>query len=330
MILKNIFPEQENIPPTDPWSILSACEDLDIRTSFEVAPPPLDFVVSGLKAGTVAILTSPGGLGKSILSIEMAMGIAAPGADQQLLDLGIKTCGRVLMLNAEDPADVLNERVHNIGKFLDDDVREAVFKNLTIKPIRGTKPNLLDARWIDAISKLSDGMRLVVMDTFSRFHSGDENSNQEMADVIGNAEIITERTGACIMFAHHSAKSAAMNKQMSSQQSTRGASSIVDNARWQAYLEGMDESEAKTLRVPPELRSHFVSFGVSKQNYGRPIAPRWLVKLNGGVLQAVQPGIEMADACEHLKKMIRNESSSKINAEIAANDSLARATGTRS
>jgi hypothetical protein len=152
------------------------------------------------------------------------------------------------------------------------------------------------------MSRACEGVRLCVIDTFSRFHSGDENSNADMGAVIGHAELITERTGACILGLHHTSKNAAMNGQQAAQQSTRGASAIVDNARWQGYLEGMSPTEAKKLCVPEDYRRHFVSFGISKQNYGRPVSPRWLAKLDKGVLLNCPEGTDMLEAVEYLKR----------------------------
>ena len=304
---------------SDPWAILASALTLDIRKAFDVEPPPLDFVLSGLKAGSVAILASPGGLGKSFTALEVAMAVAAPGADAQLLELGIKTHGRVLMLNAEDPLDVLNERVYSIGQFLDEAARDAVHQRLTIKSLRGIRPNLLDMKWVDALSRACEGVRLCVIDTFSRFHSGDENSNADMGAVIGHAELITERTGACVLGLHHTSKNAAMNGQQASQQSTRGASAIVDNARWQGYLEGMAAPEAKKLEVPEKYRRHFVSFGISKQNYGKPVSPRWLAKVAGGVLLNCPEGVEMQRAVDYLT---RAETGGNVVTVNAANDPL--------
>lgn len=306
---------------TDPGQLLESTLPLDIRRAFEETPPPLDFVVQGLKAGTVAILASPGGVGKSFTALELAMGVAAPGVDTQLLNLGITSHGRVVMLNAEDPLDVLQQRIHAIGRFLDDGAREGVQEQMTIKSLRGARPNLLDPKWVDAISRCCEGARLLVIDTLSRFHTGDENSNAEMGQVISHAELITERTGTSILALHHTSKAATLNGQQSAQQSTRGASALVDNARWQSYLEVMSLKEANEHLVPDALRSHFVTFGIAKQNYGRPVAPRWLVKLDQGVLVHVTPGREMAEALEHIEATIQSEQTPNgLLRQQAAND----------
>ena len=299
------------IPTPEPAQLLADAPSLNLAMAFNTAPPPLDFVAAGLKAGTVGILASPGGVGKSYISIELAMGVSAPGVDSKLLNLGIQSHGRVLMLNAEDPMDVLHARVHAIGQFLEDGLREAVQTQLRMTSLRGRRPNLLDARWVDAISTACAGVRLLVIDTFSRFHGGDENSNAEMADVVGALEVIAERTGAAVLALHHTSKAAALNGQQASQQSTRGASSIVDNARWQSYVEVMSEKVATEMYVPKELRHHFVSFGVSKQNYGRPIAPRWLARLDKGALVNVLAGVDMLDAVTYLQELIRREAANE-------------------
>lgn len=293
----------------EPATVLATAPPLDIAVAFRTEPPPLDFVAAGLKVGTVGILASPGGVGKSFVSLELAMGVAEPDADRELLNVGIRESGRVLVLNAEDPLDVLHERVYGIGTLLSRDLQDAVAANLEIVSLTGQRPNLLDPRWVDSISSrcVATQARLLVIDTFSRFHAGDENANSDMSEVVGALEVVAQRSGAAVLALHHTSKAAALNGQQASQQSTRGASAIVDNARWQAYLEVMSEAKAKEMRVPIELRRHFVSFGVSKQNYGRPTMPRWLVRLDKGVLVNVDEGVQMRDAVSRVQDLISYE-----------------------
>jgi hypothetical protein len=68
------------------------------------------------------------------------------------------------------------------------------------------------------------------------------------------------------------------------QQSARGASSLVDNARWQAYMSVMTEAEAKKEKIKAYDRKYYVRFGISKQNYGQPFADHWYKRHEGGVL----------------------------------------------
>ena len=45
----------------------------DLRSAFVEPPKPLDFVLPGLPVGCVGALVSPGGVGKSMLALQLAM-----------------------------------------------------------------------------------------------------------------------------------------------------------------------------------------------------------------------------------------------------------------
>ncbi|MEJ8667500.1 MULTISPECIES: AAA family ATPase, partial [Gammaproteobacteria] len=45
---------------------------INILEAFAAAPPPLDYVLPNMVAGTVGALVSPGGAGKSMLALQLA------------------------------------------------------------------------------------------------------------------------------------------------------------------------------------------------------------------------------------------------------------------
>lgn len=49
---------------------------INILEAFAAAPPPLDYVLPNMVAGTVGALVSPGGAGKSMLALQLAAQIA--------------------------------------------------------------------------------------------------------------------------------------------------------------------------------------------------------------------------------------------------------------
>jgi hypothetical protein len=76
------------------------------------------------------------------------------------------------------------------------------------------------------------------------------------------------------------------------QQAARGASALVDNARWGGYLCRMSAAESARLAdagrpIGPERRGYYLRFGVSKQNYGILPLERWYERQEGGVLLPV-------------------------------------------
>lgn len=94
-------------PP--PWS-----DYLDLDEVLAAPPPPLDIVLPGILAGTLAVLVSPGGTGKSMLALGLGACVAAGRSMWSLLPED-PVAGPVLVVSAEDPRPVLAHRVHALA-----------------------------------------------------------------------------------------------------------------------------------------------------------------------------------------------------------------------
>lgn len=245
---------------------------LNIMSAFQTESPELDFVIPGFLAGTVGCLYSPGGVGKSFLALEIAASVA--GVD--LLGLGHHHTGRTLYIALEDPEIILRRRLHAIGSYLSVAQREVVAEHLELLPMLGGVPfDLQDGRSTDWLTARAEGVRLVIIDTFSRSHSCDESSNNEMAGLLRILGHIGASTGAAILFLHHVNKSSGRERN-SDQFGIRGASALVDNARFAAALTYVGDDEAATgVRI---------RYAVSKNNYASPIPNRYFLRHEGGVL----------------------------------------------
>ena len=261
---------------------------LNIRNCFETAPPQLDYVLPGMLHGTVGALISPGGAGKSLTALQLGIQISS-GFDMLGLGKPLKT-GPVVYLAAEAPQSALHVRLHELGKSLNPALREAVVKYMTIYPLVGgdERINLLDPPTEHGLLDVAQGCRLLILDTLRRFHVAGENDSGDMAKVVASMEYIAAKTGASVLFLHHSSKSSALGGTVDEQQSSRGSSVLVDNVRWQGFLSTMSKSEAKEMGVEQEKRRFYVRFGVSKQNYGAPFEDVWLERLEGGILRAAK------------------------------------------
>jgi len=269
---------------------------IDILSAFKQEPPELDFIWPGFLAGTVGALVAPGGTGKSFWALEAAMSVAChvPGGD--VLALSPRYSGRVVYLAAEDPKPVMIRRIHAIGQHIDPDAQGVIAENLTLEPIMGRRLDLMNEEHLETLVKYSHGARLLILDTLSRLHTLDENSNGDMARLVSVLEYIAASTGAAVLYLHHVSKVSARDGQTDQQQAARGASALIDNARWCGFLAKMTPEEAKKLSncpddpypIGPERRGFFLRFGVSKQNYDTPIADRWYQRKEGGVLVPVE------------------------------------------
>ncbi len=266
----------------------------DIMRAFNSTPQALDFVFDGFLSGSVGALVSPGGSGKSFFALEAAMSVACsvPGGD--LLGLKPPHHGPVVYLSAEDPEPVIVHRLHAIGKHLKTEAKESIAENLRIETILGKRLNIADEKHLARIIDYCHGTRLAVFDTLSRIHTLDENSNGDMAQVIAILEYVAAKTGAAVLFLHHTSKVGGRDFG-TDQSASRGASVLVDNVRWSSFLRRMTESEAEDYsdnridRSPIlDRRGFFVRFGVGKQNYSVLQNDKWFKRNEGGVLLPVE------------------------------------------
>ena len=268
---------------------------IDVMEAFTNEPPELDFIWSGFLAGTVGALVAPGATGKSFFALEAVMSVACSVAGGDLIGLAPAHTGRVVYLAGEDPPPALVRRVHAIGQYLNTAAREAIAEHLTLVPIMGKRLNLMNSQHLASIIEFCAGTRLIVLDTLSRMHNLDENSNGKMARLVATLEHIAVSTSAAVLYLHHVNKGSARDGQLDQQQAARGASALIDNARWCGYVAKMTEQESELLSVRGadrspigERRGLFVRFGVSKQNYDVPTLDRWYQRGNNGVLLPIE------------------------------------------
>lgn len=250
----------------------------------------LDFVLPGFLAGTVGALVSPGGVGKSYWSLQLALDIAGLVKGASLTGLNASR-GRIVLLSAEDPEDVLGTRLQAIAGAAKGRVafpeRDSDRPLLDHRNCVGLGVDVMDESWFSQLCEVGKDARLIVLDTLRRFHQLDENSTQDMTRVLAQLERLAKETGASVLYLHHTSKAAVLNGQATLQQAARGASVLVDNARWVSYLAVMTEVEARQFGIPVGTHERYVRWNISKQNYGPAQEDRWYQRDDGGVLLPV-------------------------------------------
>ena len=261
---------------------------LDIIAAFTNEPPELDFIWSGFLLGTVGALVAPGATGKSFWALEAAMAVACSVAGGDVIGLSPVHTGRVLYIAGEDPEPALVQRIHAIGQYIGQSARESIAAHLVLEPIVGKRLNILNKKHFDRVIEIGQDAKLIVFDTLSRIHELDENSNRDMARLVSVFERLAMVTGAAVLYLHHVSKGSAREGQ-TDQQAARGASALIDNARWCGFLSTMTESEGKQFGFSDDIRKKWVRFGVSKQNYCPSDADRWLKRDAEGVLVVDTP-----------------------------------------
>lgn len=250
--------------------------DLDEAEVFE--PAPMDFTLPGFMRDSVGLLISPGGTGKSFFALEVACAIAG-GDSANLLGLSVGNTGPAVYITAEDERQILLTRTHAISKRVGPDAWARVKENMTCISVSKKRLDVLTEQTQDAIIDVANGARIIIIDTLRRVHTCDENSNGNMAELLNALEFVAEETGAAVLVPHHSNKSMITQGRGSEQHSARGASVLVDNARWVGYLSSVTNADNPLS---------YVRFGVSKLNYAKPLNPVLLRRAEGGVLVAAE------------------------------------------
>ena len=262
---------------------------IDLQDCFANRPPDLDFVFPGLPKGSVGAIIGPGEIGKSFLTLSLAVGVATGFDLCGVVPEGSKT-GPVAYLNAEDGDAVLRVRMHSLGQFLDTSVQRKASMHLKVKDLKGEEVWLLDNRGkpnqvaIDRLRRDAEGQRLVILDTLRRYHLGDENSSSQMAHLLAILEGIAAKDGPAFLFNHHPSKVATVSGNGREQSAGRGSSVLVDNARFQINLTKMTIAEAKKLKVEVENVEKLVKLTTSKSNYSKAVEDCWLCRNDGGIL----------------------------------------------
>jgi hypothetical protein len=277
-------------------------EYLNIKKCIETPPPPLDFVLSGLVSGTVGSIIAPGGTGKSWLSLQIAAAVA--GSDTLAIN---PPTGRVLYVASEDPAEALHQRIHTLATRLNRAQRDMICEYLHIWPALGQTGDLLDdGRAATDLARRGEGCRLIVLDTLSRWHTGDENARADAARVMRRLEQVAATTGAAVLFIHHTSKAATLADLGATQQAARGSSVWIDESRYCVTMTKCSEHEARDLGIDPDRRDFFVKVTIAKANYIAPQPARWLRKREGGMLEPVEL-IEIADGKKEKRSIRRGQ-----------------------
>ena len=265
---------------------------LDLKRAFENEPSPLDFIWPGFLAGTVGALVAPGATSKSFFALQAGIAISS-GVD--MLGLGIERTGRVVYMGLEDRDDILHHRAHAIGRHLTTEAREAAAERFDILSLYGDGLDIMATDDSKAIVEYCRDARLIIVDTFSRAHRLDENSNSDMAQALSRLEWITRETGAGLLFLHHISKGAGRAGEGGDQHAARGASALTDNARYAAALakmspgmaEDLVDRDVATAAIGEAGRGRYVQLTIPKNNYSAPIPDRWYRRDAGGVLTPV-------------------------------------------
>jgi RecA-family ATPase len=235
--------------------------------------------------GFISVIVSPGGLGKSQLTmldaVSMAKAISYTG-------FAVPDKKRVLIYNTEDPADELARRLQAIKdhyELADDDAD--IDQNIvmlsgrdapTILASQGRNGTEINTEAIDTLVGVINKHRInvVLIDPFVQAHQVSENDNSAMSVVIRALNQIIERTGCAMGIVHHSKKGGAMGNHAGDADQARGASALISAARIAHTLSPITEKECEILCIDKAMRGYYVRFDVAKSNM-MPPSSGWII-----------------------------------------------------
>lgn len=205
------------------------------RFAGDIAPvSDVPYLVKGwLAPRSLAVLYGPANVGKTFLALDLAHALAQ---------------GRSWAGCRVRPAPVLYIALEGGAGF---EMRVSALESPRFW-VLSAPLCFLDARrdptWLsEAVEELAQeegDFGLIVIDTLARaMVPGDENSSQDMGRLVASAELLKERTGACVLLVHHTGKSAA--------QGARGHSSLraaIDTEIEVTKEDGDDIIEAKATK----------------------------------------------------------------------------------
>lgn len=217
----------------------------------------------------VSVTVSPGGLGKTSLTITESLAMTSGKAL-----LGVKPDVRlnVWLFNAEDPRDEMERRVMAAAlhyKLRPDDFVNRLFLDI------GREQDLVIAREdkrtglkimvpvVEAVVEqiITNEIDVMIIDPFVSTHAVSENDNGSIDAVAKLWAKIADRTNSAIEIVHHVKK--VQDREITTDDA-RGASSLLGASRSARVLNRMSEKEAGNAGVSPEDR-----FSIFSVVYGK-------------------------------------------------------------
>lgn len=268
--------------PAQPTCAISFVDAMDFN---EADIPLRPWIIPGaLLAGSTHILAAPGGTGKSVFTLQMALMLAAGKPWAKWTPK--KKC-RVLVINAED--DIAEQRRRMVaartvmgfgadrGMIMLADAPD----NILMSETDAAKKAQVATPLVDELVAVirHHQIDVVIVDPFAETFDGDENSNGDTKWAMKIwRDKIARPTGCAVYLVHHTTKGS--EDKAGSADVIRGGGAIVNSARLAATLFVMSKGEASALNVNEDHRFRYVRYDDAKSNNSLIGARTWFEKIS--------------------------------------------------
>ena len=253
------------------------------RLSGQKAPVRRWLVQDVLPLGAAMILAAPGGTGKGVLTLNLALHVARgpqPGIDfnPSSLFFGHQLVGHgpVVMLAAEDDMDEVHRRVESLGGGFPENLYVICLPDLD-KPtalFTSARGEIRTTAFWEEMAEQIKAIRpvFVVIDPISCFVLADLNDRNVGAFVMGAFTCLARQSGALVLGVHHMNKLRDKIRNLDdARNAIAGSAGFVDHGRGAYVLWPEEEQKAKTLckHMGVEFgRGRVVRGGLAKSNFG--------------------------------------------------------------
>ncbi len=263
--------------------------------------------------GEPLLITGPGGSGKSIMTLQIAMDLISPPAQGFLDTFRVKQePHRVLFVQSENTFVGMKQRLMEVRssksgyQIPDQLLRDGIFFLGVNNDIRSIG-DMMSQSFLDAIQKAVETHQtdIIILDPLISFHGQDENSNDQMRRLLDQVAVFTESLGASPLLIHHHGKFTSE----SGPGGGRGASAIGDwspntweltyNKNQKRFTMTHKKARNLALQGSLDLELSFLRF--------RPLTSQGLASSSAQIaVQALQKLGGTANSKDQLKKEIQN------------------------
>lgn len=291
-----------NRPPPPPEAPFCAISFVDAMDFDEDKIERRKWIIPKMMmAGNTHILAAPGGTGKSLFTLQLAITLAS---GREWGGWAPTRPCKVMIINAEDDIPEQHRRIAAAKTVMamDADLRGRILiadnpASIAVAEIEQAKrPPQASALVEQLVATIRHhAIDVLIVDPFTETFEGDENSNDEVKWAMKIwRDQIARATGAAVYLVHHVTKDSSDGSKAGSASAIRGASALVNSARFAATMFGMTKDQALALGLQEADRVNYVRYDDAKSNHSLISGVKWFEKVsvilgNGDEVGALRP-----------------------------------------